>query len=152
MAVYFVAGRLSGIYLPLLQPLSSCCRYPIIVDMDSHSGSFRPLVTAVESSCSADAGEAVFPLCSCRLEPLEVRCLLDTEKPECLLETYLRVLELPCMRADGITDVPTARLDNNQPCSSNTSSSSSSSSRCSSSSCSSSIQQRRRRRRRQQLQ
>jgi len=54
----------------------------------------------------------VVPLCSCDLEPLEVRCLLEMERPDSLLETYLRVTEVPCTRKDGITLVPTARSDN----------------------------------------
>ena len=59
--------------------------------------------------------EMVVPLCSYDLEPLEVRCLLEMERPDSLLETYLRVTEVPCTRQDGITLVPTARSDNQFP-------------------------------------
>jgi len=99
------ADHLAGIYLPLLQPLSSCCRYPVVIVLDSQSGGFLPLVTAQSSSSC----EMVVPLCNYDLQPLEVRCVLETERPDCLLETYLRVTEVPCMREDGVTLVPTAR-------------------------------------------
>ena len=107
------AGRLSGIYLPLLQPLSSCCRYPVLVTRDTQTGGFLPLVTT--RPVSRGDSEMVVPLCSCELEPLEVRCLLETERPDSLLETYLRVTELPCTREDGIAVVPAARLDCQSP-------------------------------------
>ena len=60
---------------------------------------------------STGASEMVLPLCSCNLEPLVIRCLLDTEQPDYLLSTYLRVIEMPCAREDGVINVPTARLD-----------------------------------------
>jgi len=105
----FVAvNHLAGIYLPLLQPLSSCSRYPVLVAMDGHTGGFLPLATT--RPVSPVGAEMVVPLCRCDLEPLEVRCLLDTERPDCLLETYLRVIELPCTRSDGVAVVPAARL------------------------------------------
>ena len=106
-----VVDRLAGIYLPLLHPLSSCCRYPVVVCLERQTGSFQPLVTTRPPPVSPDnSTEMVIPLCSSDLEPLEVRCLLDSEKPGSLLEMYLRVTEVPCTRADGIVLVPAARF------------------------------------------
>ena len=97
----------------MMQPLSSCCRYPVVITLDCQTGGFLPLVTTRPIS-PADC-EMVVPLSSSDLEPLEVRCLLETDRPDSLLETYLRVTELPCTRADGVTLVPAARLDFQPP-------------------------------------
>ena len=105
--VYIAADRLPGVYLPLLQPLSTCCHYPLIVTVNTQTGGFLPLVTAKSSSPAVC--DMVVPLCGYNLEPLEIRCLLETERPECLLESYMRVVEVPCTRNDGIAVVVTAR-------------------------------------------
>jgi len=101
------ADGLSGIYLPLIHPVSSCCPYPVVIAVDSQTGAPLPLVTAQTSSSAAY--EMVVPLCSCDLEALQVRCLLDDERAASLLECYLRLTEVPCTKTDGITVVPTAR-------------------------------------------
>ena len=115
LIVVGVQSHCSGVYVPAVHSATYCCRSPLVLVHVRHQfSSLVPRAADAAAAAAADSSlaESGVPLWRADTDqPLVARCLLATESPQLVLDTYLHVVQLSHTSHTAVRLFPVAKYD-----------------------------------------